>query len=408
MVKKLLTFGMLAGLLAVATTSYAQETQEYPRYGFWSNWSLGVSVDFAKQANHGWTFGDGTSVGANLIIEKELNHVWALRLSAGMPAIYAKENPNSGAVNPNREYDRYGVGLVGFKFSINNAIMGYNPERRGSLYLYAGAGIGILRGEAWPHKNASATDHRVAITGAAGLGYSYKVCEHSLLFIEAMVDDKAFVPNIFKHRSLMDFYVSLGYTYNFGLTAADQEIKAQKDALSKENFDALQDENDRLKRDLNDSKAREQKLKDDIARLENQKPVVTNNRSEEVDRLQNQINQIKEDQINFYALPFSILYGVDEYKVNDTEMLKLQAVAAVMKDNPDVNFNIYGFCDKSGSDAYNEKLSKKRADEVKRLLVKKYGIAEGRLSTEGMGKTKPFGDSKYAVNRRVSFYRVIE
>lgn len=400
MVKKLFTVGMLAGLLACATSSFAQDNQEYPRYGFWSNWSIGASVDFAKQATHGWTFGDGTSIGANLLIEKELNHVWTFRLTGGMPAIYSKENPD----RKNAQYDRYGLVLAGFKFSINNACLGYNPERRGSIYLLASAGIGILRDEAQLKKG----DKNVSMVGQVGLGYSYRVCEHSTLFIEALLDDKAIFPKLTDTRFLLDANVSLGYLYNFGLTAADRAIKAEKDLLTKENFDALNAENDRLKKDLNDAKVREQKLKDDIDRIENQKPVTAPDNSEEVERLKNQIQQIKDDQINFYALPFSILYGVDEYKVNDTEMLKLQAVARVMKDNPDVNFNIYGFCDKSGSDPYNDKLSKKRADEVKRLLVKKYGIAEGRLSTEGMGKNKPFGDNKYAVNRRVSFYRVIE
>ena len=56
------------------------------------------------------------------------------------------------------------------------------------------------------------------------------------------------------------------------------------------------------------------------------------------------------------------------------------------------------------------KLSEKRAKEVKRLLVKRYGIDEDRISVDFKGKQKDyaFGDIQYALNRRVSFYRVIE
>jgi outer membrane protein OmpA-like peptidoglycan-associated protein len=54
------------------------------------------------------------------------------------------------------------------------------------------------------------------------------------------------------------------------------------------------------------------------------------------------------------------------------------------------------------------KLSQRRAEEVKRLMVKKYGIDENRISVDWKGKTVAFGDIHYELNRRVSFYRVIE
>ena len=89
-------------------------------------------------------------------------------------------------------------------------------------------------------------------------------------------------------------------------------------------------------------------------------------------------------------------------------MAKVKAVARVMKDNSDVKVMVVGFADYTGSDQYNMKLSEKRANEVKRLLVKKYGIDEDRIQTDYKGKSVAFGDIKYALNRRVSFYRVIE
>ena len=126
------------------------------------------------------------------------------------------------------------------------------------------------------------------------------------------------------------------------------------------------------------------------------------------DSLQNVINQIKDDQLTFYALPFSILYGVDEWKVPEDQNDKVAAIARVMKDNDAVKFNLVGFCDHTGSAAYNMKLSQKRAEELKRVLVKKYGIDEDRLTCDWKGKGMAFGDLKYGVNRRTSVYRVIE
>jgi outer membrane protein OmpA-like peptidoglycan-associated protein len=54
------------------------------------------------------------------------------------------------------------------------------------------------------------------------------------------------------------------------------------------------------------------------------------------------------------------------------------------------------------------KLSEKRAKEVKRLMVDKYGVDADRLTVDWKGKTVAFGDIQYSLNRRVSFYRVIE
>ena len=422
MLKKLFTLGMLAGLLAVSTNSFAQEEPEYPHYGFWSNWSLGASIDIVHQGTHGWDWGKGLSFGASILVEKELNHVWDFRFSMNAPGLYQKcvtksdYTDNAGnfdATGYNKacaaRFDRYVTMLAGFKFSINNAILGYNPERKSNFYLLLSAGLGWHRDEANLEEGTIEKDWNTDLAAQGGIGYSYQICEHSTIFAELFVDDHAVLPNVFKHRRWLDGGLAIGYLYNFGPTAADRELLNQKSLLTQENFDELHNRVNELQNSLDNANNRIKQLENRIEELEKERDEALANKgnSAAADSLQKVIDQIKEDQMTYYALPFSILFGVDEYTVNDTEMVKINAVAQVMKDNPDVNFNVYGFCDKSGSDAYNQKLSEKRAKEVKRLLVKK-GVAEGRLSIAGYGKSKAFGDSKYAVNRRVSFYRVIE
>ena len=49
---------------------------------------------------------------------------------------------------------------------------------------------------------------------------------------------------------------------------------------------------------------------------------------------------------------------------------------------------IEGHTDRLGSQQYNQKLSEKRAESVKRYLVSK-GVAAGKIETIGMGKTVP-------------------
>ncbi|HEY8709168.1 MAG TPA: OmpA family protein [Burkholderiaceae bacterium] len=57
-----------------------------------------------------------------------------------------------------------------------------------------------------------------------------------------------------------------------------------------------------------------------------------------------------------------------------------------------------GHTDSIGSDAYNQKLSVRRADAVKDYLVAK-GIEKNRVYTEGKGKKQPIADNRTAEGR---------
>jgi outer membrane protein OmpA-like peptidoglycan-associated protein len=66
-------------------------------------------------------------------------------------------------------------------------------------------------------------------------------------------------------------------------------------------------------------------------------------------------------------------------------------------------FLIEGHTDRTGSRAYNDELSKRRADAVKDYLVKDMGVSADRLRTEGKGFSEPANPKQpYAAgNRRV-------
>ena len=82
----------------------------------------------------------------------------------------------------------------------------------------------------------------------------------------------------------------------------------------------------------------------------------------------------------------------------------LDGVAEALTTRADIKVEIDGHTDSKGSDAYNQKLSQRRADSVKKYLLQR-GIAGDRMTTRGFGETKPIADNDSdegrEMNRRV-------
>ena len=63
-----------------------------------------------------------------------------------------------------------------------------------------------------------------------------------------------------------------------------------------------------------------------------------------------------------------------------------------MKEFPDAKYTINGYADSAtGTQEFNRKLSLERAQNVKDLLVKKYGISADRLTVAAGGGVDKFG-----------------
>ena len=82
-----------------------------------------------------------------------------------------------------------------------------------------------------------------------------------------------------------------------------------------------------------------------------------------------------------------------DYNSADISAKSLPSVQALGKalTNPDLKgstFIVAGHTDAAGGEAYNQDLSERRADSIKRYLVDKYGIAGSDLVTVGYGKSK--------------------
>lgn len=97
-----------------------------------------------------------------------------------------------------------------------------------------------------------------------------------------------------------------------------------------------------------------------------------------------------------------------EYNSADISAKSLGSVQALGKalTNPDLKgstFVVAGHTDAAGGEGYNQDLSERRADSIKRYLTDKFGIAAADLVTVGYGKSKLKDPSQplAEVNRRV-------
>jgi outer membrane protein OmpA-like peptidoglycan-associated protein len=104
-----------------------------------------------------------------------------------------------------------------------------------------------------------------------------------------------------------------------------------------------------------------------------------------------------------------INFDTDKATLKPESMGTFNMVAKILKDNPEVRFEIQGHTDNSGAAAHNLALSQQRAEAVKLQLVS-MGVDTARLTTKGLGDTRPIADNATfegrANNRRVEFVRL--
>lgn len=103
-----------------------------------------------------------------------------------------------------------------------------------------------------------------------------------------------------------------------------------------------------------------------------------------------------------------LLFDFDKATVKAKYGPLIQNAVEVMKLNPGLTIEIQGHTDSFGTDAYNQKLSERRAAAVKTELVKQ-GVDSKRLTAAGFGESKPVDtnetDEGRAYNRRVEYKR---
>jgi outer membrane protein OmpA-like peptidoglycan-associated protein len=104
-----------------------------------------------------------------------------------------------------------------------------------------------------------------------------------------------------------------------------------------------------------------------------------------------------------------ILFDTDSDRIKPESAPVIKQIAKGLEGNPNLKLVIEGHTDSVGDAAHNLDLSKRRAEAVRAVLIGQFQVDAGRLSSAGMGATKPVESNDTpqgrAQNRRVELVR---
>ena len=114
-------------------------------------------------------------------------------------------------------------------------------------------------------------------------------------------------------------------------------------------------------------------------------------------------------EINVPIVLEGITFAFNKYEITPESEKILMGALKTLQKHPGIVVEISGHTDNVGSDAYNQKLSERRANAVKAWLVAK-GISADRITTSGYGEEHPRvpndTEDNMRLNRRIEFKRI--
>ncbi len=95
------------------------------------------------------------------------------------------------------------------------------------------------------------------------------------------------------------------------------------------------------------------------------------------------------------TLPADVLFDFDKADIRADAQAPLRELAQLLRDKARRSISVVGHTDALGNDAYNQKLSQRRAEAVKAWLTKREGIVNPPIATSGRGSREPVARNKH-------------
>lgn len=175
----------------------------------------------------------------------------------------------------------------------------------------------------------------------------------------------------------MYFQLQAGVTYHFKNANGSHHFALVR-PYDQAEIDALNGQINALRGDLEACGANNAALQAQLADLQSQLDAC-NRRPKEVQQVVKNLNNIR-----------YVFFNLSSSYIQANQQPELAMTAEQLKANPNATVLVEGYASKDGSKAFNQKLSERRANAVKKALVNTYGISADRIKAEGLGVVEAF------------------
>ncbi|EIK52508.1 outer membrane protein OprF [Stutzerimonas stutzeri TS44] len=97
-----------------------------------------------------------------------------------------------------------------------------------------------------------------------------------------------------------------------------------------------------------------------------------------------------------------VKFDFDKSRVREESYGDIKNLADFMQQYPQTSTVVEGHTDSVGTDQYNQRLSERRAEAVRDVLVNQYGVEGGRVNSVGYGEARPVADNATDAGRQIN------
>ena len=380
-------------ILALGAITLGASAQ-YEGHKFFDNWSLGVSAGaITPTVNHPFWKSCRPNFGVELT--KQVTPVFAI-------AVEGRANVNT---TPSKNaIDQMNVSYLN-KVNLTNLFCGYKGKPRFfEIEAVAGMGIGtdfvpstqdITNYAGNINLNDETTDDYSYLTSKFGLNLlfnlgSKKAWTFALKPAIVYNLDGQFFPGFRTYPSGAHWDVrasaielAAGLTYHFKSSNGEHYFTKVR-PYDQAEVDGLNARINALRGEVADRDARISALENEVNDLRNRKPQV-------VEKI---VERVVEGQ-STNALETAVYFQCGKSVIPASQLPSVERVASYLKNHADSKVVVRGYASKDGPEALNIRLAEARAQAVKNLLVKKYGIAESRIDAAGNGISEMFSEAEW-------------
>lgn len=161
-----------------------------------------------------------------------------------------------------------------------------------------------------------------------------------------------------------------------------------------------QEEMDRLNEEVNDMRRRVKGLEKEVNKAKKKNKDLVSALKD----CNKNVEAAKENNFDMSMQPV-VSFRQGKALVDAQQLSNIENIANYMKKYPEVKLDIKGYASPEGNKNFNQKLSERRANTVKEILVNRYEIDADRITATGMGVGDKF--SKPEMNRAIiaTFYK---